>query len=187
VETRDLGFLTEHEMSARTGGKPPFDWARQPGSYPLERILAAAELVGQAGTPKRQAALLAHADSGVRYWAAVGLRAQGKRAVAARAAIAKALDDPSASVRIEAAAILASLGDPGRPLGVLTAELRGADANAALHAARALELLGNSARPAAAAMREVLDAARKSPRARDPELFIGFALEEALARLDKSQ
>jgi len=187
VETRDLGILTEHELFARTGGKPPFDWARQADSYPLERILAAAELVGRAEAIEKQAALLGDVDGGVRYWAAVGLRAQGERAAAARAAIAKALDDPSASVRIEAAAILASLGDSGRPLGLLAGELQGKDTNAALHAARALELLGEKARPAAAAMREVLDAVKKPPRAGDPELFIRFALEEALASLDKSK
>jgi len=187
VETRDVGFLSEHDLAARTGGKPPFDWARQAGSYPLDRILAAAELVGRAEAMEKQAALLGDADGGVRYWAAIGLRARGARAASARAAIAKALDDSSASVRIEAAAILASLGDSGRPLGLLAAELRGKDANAALHAARALELLGEKAQPVAAAMREVLDAVKKSPRAGDPELFIRFALEAALAKLDKSK
>ena len=128
-------------------------------------------------------ALLGDADSAVRYWAAVGLRAQGPRAAPARDALAKALDDRSASVRIEAAGVLVSLGDTGRPLELLVAELKGADANAALHAARTLELLGERARPAVPAMREALESLKRSPRGGDPDLFIQFALQAALENL----
>jgi arylsulfatase A-like enzyme len=181
VEIRDVGFLTEHQQAARTRGKAPLDWARQPDAYPQDRILAAADLVGRAEALDQQITLLQDADSAVRYWALVGLRAQGPRAAAARAAIAKALDDSSATVRIEAADVLTSLGDGRRPLEVLLAELRGSDAYAAVHAARTLELLGERARPAAAAMRDMLDAAKR--RGGDSDLYLQFALQAALEKL----
>ena len=184
VEIRDVGFLTEHDVCVRTGKQPPFDWARREGAYPQEQILAAAELVGREDALEKQVSLLAHVDSGVRYWAAVGLHAQGQRAATARAAILKALADSSASVRIEAAAVLASLGDSDRPLRLLVAELRSSDANAAVHAARTLELLGETARPVIAQMRETLSAVKKPARAGDLSLFIQFALQGALEKLD---
>ena len=77
IETRDVGFLPEPDVVAVTGGKPAYDWARQPGAYPLERILAAADLVGRPEALEKQIALLGDSDRGVRYWAAVGLTAQG--------------------------------------------------------------------------------------------------------------
>jgi N-sulfoglucosamine sulfohydrolase len=187
VKICDVGFLTEHEQAVRTAGKTPFDWARQPGAYPQDRILAAAELVGRPEAFAQQMALLADADSAVRYWGVVGLRAQGARAMPAHTAVTKMLDDRNASVRIEAAGVLVALDDTtsqaaSRPLDVLTAELRGDDRNAALHAARTLELLGPRAKPVVAAMREMLAVAKKGST--DSDLCIQFALAAAIDKLD---
>jgi arylsulfatase A-like enzyme len=43
VRIRDVGFLPEGELFSRSGGGSPYDMARQPEAYPLERILATAE------------------------------------------------------------------------------------------------------------------------------------------------
>jgi hypothetical protein len=64
---------------------------------------------------------------------------------------------------------------------VLEKELRSPRLDVALHAARALELLGGRAQPAWPAMREVLERVRREEKnAGDPAMFLRFSLESAL-------
>ena len=129
----------------------------------------------------QQVKLLRDTDDGVRYWAAVGLHAAGTEAEHARPALTAALKDSSAVVRIEAAAALAELGETNEPLRVLEKELRSAQSDVALHAARALQLLGERARPVWPAMREVCERARRDEKAAgDPAMYLRFSLESAL-------
>jgi len=182
LETRDLGFLPELDMAARSRGGTPYEMARREGAYPLERILAAAELVGTGpDSMPVQIRLLNDTDPAVRYWAAVGLRALGAKARPARDALTAALADASPAVRIEAAWALAELGPAEKPLRLLMKELEGANKRAALRAARALEMLGAKARPALAAMKRALAAARKGKG--DSNMFIRFALDPAVRAL----
>jgi uncharacterized sulfatase len=132
---------------------------------------------------EKQIALLGDPNRGVRYWAAVGLHAQGKRATAAHAALIRALDDPSASVRIEAAGVLVSLGDSARPLAVLVAALQSADGNSVAYAARTLQLLGEKARPVMPQMRAMLALGRKPALGGDGAYWL--ALHAALGKLDQ--
>jgi HEAT repeat protein len=159
--------------------------ARQPEHYPQDRIAKAADFVGRGPeTLPRQIELLSDPDGAVRYWAAVGLRALGEEAASAEAALAEALDDPSPCVRIEAAAAIAGIGRPERALPVLTAELGSERGDAVLQAARALELMGEQARPAIGELR----AALQSPpaKAQPLGLFIRFSLETALSNLGQA-
>jgi len=180
---RDLGFLPELEMVARSPHSTPFEMARDDAKYPLERILAVAELVGtgETGRPK-QIRLLKDPDAAVRYWAGVGLHALGEQARPAVGALTGALADPSPAVRIEAAWALAGLIPGDAPLKVLAGELESADNRAALRAARALEMLGPRARPALGAMRRALGAARKGKG--DGAMFLRFALDPAVKKLE---
>jgi uncharacterized sulfatase len=110
VRLRDVGLLPEAEMWRRAGTVAPYDWARQPNAYPVERVLAAAEL---ASTRKPEAtpslrALLNDTDSGVRYWAVFGLLMRGPDAVTPHvAALTRRLSDESPAVRVAAAYALA--------------------------------------------------------------------------------
>lgn len=179
LESRDLGFLPEGDMARRSRGQTPYAMARKGRAYPLERILAAAELVGAGpDAMKRQVELLRDEDPAVRYWAAVGLRALGPKARPAAAELTKALADPAAPVRIEAAWALTDLGPAGEALDLLARELAGADKRAGLRAARALEMLGEKARPVLPEMKRALKAARSGKG--DPAMFIRFALDPAV-------
>ncbi len=180
LRTRDLGFMPEWEMAKRSQGTTPYAMARETDKYPLERILAAAELVGQPGATAQQIALLKDSDAAVRYWAAVGLRASRAAAENVGEALCGALDDPSAPVRIEAAGALAALGVEGRPHEVLAAELKSKQSDAVIRAARTLQLLGAKARPALPAMREAL----KAHQGGGAGLFVRFALEPAVKKLE---
>jgi len=182
LERRDLGFLPELDMARRSRRTTPYEMGRGGRIYPLETILDAAELVGAGpGAIGRQSVLLRHADNAVRYWAVVGLRALGNKARAAAPALSKALRDPSAAVRIEAAWALADLGGPDRALTLLQRELNGTDRRAALRAARALQMLGKKAYPALSAMKRALNASRSGRG--DNAMFIRFALEPAVKAL----
>jgi uncharacterized sulfatase len=182
-QTRDIGLLTEPEVEERCGPLTPYEWARQPGRYDLPRILEAADLVGRPEAVAKQIELLRAADSGVRYWAAVGLRAAGRDAMSARTALVEATHDRSVSVRIEAAAALAAQGALDAALPVLVKELQGSQLAAVLHAARTLELLGPHAMPAEPQMRQLFTRA-DAPDQRSPYwLFIRFSLDSALKQL----
>ena len=112
LEIRDVGFLPEGEMHARAAGSTPYDMGHDDTKYPLERILAAAELA--AGTNAEDTSLLVERlhddDSAVRYWAATGLVIRGPEGAAAtQAALMNALEDDSPYVHIAAAEGLAAM------------------------------------------------------------------------------
>ncbi|MBI3464293.1 MAG: hypothetical protein HY000_14740 [Planctomycetes bacterium] len=182
LESRDLGFLPEADMLARAGMATPYEMARRNDGYPFDRVLAAAELVGSRDAIGEQRRLLADSDSGVRYWAAVGLRAAGGEARAAQDDLQRALSDSASAVRVEAAGALALLTSDGTPaaLDVLATALGSADWNESLHAARTLQRLGAAAKPAFPAMRARLNQAREQEGKETHALFIRFALEGAL-------
>jgi HEAT repeat protein len=106
--------LPEDEIHTRSQGSTPYEMGHDKQRYPLEHILAAADLAAsfhaEGVAPLRQK--LGDRDSAVRYWAAMGILARGKSAVtAARGELHKALLDEAPSVRTMAGEALAKYGD----------------------------------------------------------------------------
>ena len=175
VRIRDLGFLPEAELHARSGRTAaPRDALADPAAYDFDRIFAAADLASRldpAAVPQLQA-WLRDPDSGVRYWAALGLRMRGRPAVAAsRPALLRALDDTSASVRIAAADALAKYSDAAdlsRALETLQAcaDPTRTSAYAGIAAMNVIDELGLAARP-------LLPFVRTMPTADPPALARG--------------
>ena len=152
---RDTGFLPETEVHARSGKDAPRDALTSDAAYPLKRILEAADvasLLDPDDLPKLKK-FLQDADSGVRYWGAMGILMRGQKAVnASKQELGAALKDASASVRIAAAEALGQHGGPAE-LGAALTALRN-DANptktsayAATAAMNVLERLGPKAAP----------------------------------------
>ncbi|MBI1356040.1 MAG: sulfatase-like hydrolase/transferase [Acidobacteria bacterium] len=189
-EIQDLGFLPEEEMWLRFEGRA-YDAVRaDPEAYPIERILAAADLVGARGSSvvARQTELLADADPTVRFWAAVGLTAQREAASPAAEALLKALEDERPSVRTAAAQALCNLGRCGRALPVLLENLRSDQQYVSLRAANALDHLGERARPVLPAMKDFV---ASSSQLHDREFFgqapfSHWALRQAIRRLERN-
>lgn len=161
LHIRDVGFLPEGEMHARSAGSSPFDMARDDQRYPLGQILAMAEMASsleEAVTPELIAAL-GDGDSAVRYWAALGLLMRGRSAVsAAHGALRTALDDPSPYVRTVAAEALGRFGPPEDLPRVrkLLETLAPPDKNGvfvSMSALWAIEALGEKAQPLAPFLR----------------------------------
>ncbi len=115
LQIRDVGFLPEGQMHRRSQGMTPHDLARDVSKYPLERILATAELAA-ARDPDSTAELIKACedpDSAVRFWAVTGLLIRGKAGVqAGHATLISSLADPSPDVRVTSAEALARFGKP---------------------------------------------------------------------------
>jgi arylsulfatase A-like enzyme len=155
LQVRDVGFLSEPEQHRRSAGTTLYELGHDPKKYPLEKILAMADtasLLGSEALPQLRAGLK-DADSGVRYWAAMGLLMRGTNAVpAARQELHAALNDESPTVRIVAVRALGQFGNPddlSLALPVLK-ELAPADKNGAYVSMldlNAIDALGPKAEP----------------------------------------
>lgn len=110
---RDICILPEVEMHSRSHGSTPYETARDTAGYPLERVLAAAEMASnlQSSDLKGLNSLLGDDDSAVRYWAAMGFLMRGQDAVTNHlTSLRKAMTDQSPYVRIAAAEAVAKYG-----------------------------------------------------------------------------
>ena len=158
---RDLGFLPEPELLARSGGGAPYDLGLDDDRYPLAAIVEIADLATRPAVPAvpELTAALGHADSAVRYWGAVGLLARGGPAVgAARPRLREALDDPSTSVQVTAAEALGRFGaaeelTPALDVLLARASLDDNDLFTAMLALNALDYLDDRALGAVEAIR----------------------------------
>ena len=92
LKIRDVCFLPEREIHTRSEGSTPYDIARDPAKYPLERIVAAAELSSRLDPAdvKELISLLQDRDSAVRYWGALGLLMRGPTTVLSNKSILRA-------------------------------------------------------------------------------------------------
>jgi uncharacterized sulfatase len=163
LRIRDTGLMTEAEIHSRSAGSTPYEVGHDDRKYPLEKILAAAELAGEVkeGGLLDLQRLLRGDDSAVRCWAALGILMRGQSAVgASHDALDKALTDAAPSVRIAAAEALARYGNDGDRARALAVLVAGANVEknsvpAALLAFNALANLGDKAasvKPAIAAL-----------------------------------
>lgn len=153
LKIRDVGFLPESEQHRRSIGMTMYDLGHDPEKYPLEKILAMADLASMMN-PDAVSQLrdgLKDNDSGVRYWAAMGLLIRGRNAVArTRAELREALKDEAPAVRIASARALGLHGsndDLKLTLTVLR-ELMPPDKNglfASMEALNAVDVLGKKA------------------------------------------
>jgi hypothetical protein len=130
------------------------------------------------------ASLINSSDPGIRYWAMTALAAapteHAKEALAA-------LQDASAPVRIAAASLLLMKDSHPSALALLQVELNSPQPEIALHAARALELAGEQARPVRLTMEQVLSSVRDKENSNPLYRFIRFSLEESLERFDVTE
>jgi uncharacterized sulfatase len=159
LTSRDLGFLPEADMHARSAGRTPFELSQDRRRYPLSRILDAADRASSgrdddAGWLREK---LNDDDAAVRYWATLGLAMRGDATVRAMdAALSSRLSDPAPAPRIAAAEALARAFEGSVRQRALDALLADADVrrhghHVAMLALNAIAALGDIARPIRAA------------------------------------
>jgi HEAT repeat protein len=145
-------------------GRTLAEWEQQLSSSNRRERLAAIRAIGEMARldPEGSGALplvreaMDHEDSAVRYWAVRTVSQIGDAASTFTDALADALDDEATEVRILAAYALCRQGQTETGLPVLIDELKSTNGPARLHAAHALEALGEDARPAVEALQGVL-------------------------------
>ena len=159
---RDVGFLSEWEMHARSGQSTPYELGHDPERYDFEAVHDAAELATsmKAEDLRQIAKLLEREDSAVRYWGAVGILAHGEIGMrAAHRALIAALSDESQMVRIIAAEALGRFGEEQdfQPALDVLLEQAGPESDYFLSVAawNALDYLDKRARPALDAIRSL--------------------------------
>jgi arylsulfatase A-like enzyme len=162
LKVRDVGLLPEDEIHRRSAFRTPYELGHDAKNYPLERILATAELASSLTSEGagKLADTLKDDDSAVRYWSALGLLIHGGGAVTRHAAtLRELLKDESPSVRVVAAEALGQFGtkdDVDASLKVLL-ELGHPKKNSiyvSLAALNALDRLGEKTRPVLATLRD---------------------------------
>ena len=108
LQSRDVMFLPEYEISQLSKSSTAFEFRENEHLYPLEEIMEAASLSGFRGAKetKQQVEWLGSRNKIIRYWAALGLRSQGKSDWKRHeTAIQKAMDDDYPPVAVTASAI----------------------------------------------------------------------------------
>ena len=172
LRIRDVGFLPEGEIHARSEGSTPYEMGHDDREYPMQKIMAAAELAASLDEDVVPGLVeaLDDRDCAVRYWAAMGLLMRGADAVnATKAPLNAALDDDSPYVRAVAAEALGRYGgdeDVARALRVLM-ELAPVDSNGvfvSMLALNALDAMDAKAAPAADAIRRLPQKESSVPR-----------------------
>ena len=195
LKTRDACFLFEPEMMMRSAGTTTREMAHDPAKYDLEKIYTAAEMVGVA-QPEEIAPNLNDSDSGVRFWAVMGLLNAGSDAKNYSPEIEKLLEDESPTVQIAAAGLLCKLNKPENALPVLGKWINDERLWLALYAARTIQEAGKTALPLAPEIQKTLaglsvEPGNKKPHAgatrvyRDGNFasFTGWAIEGALQEM----
>ena len=177
IEKRDTGFLPEGEIYSRCqGDQVPYEMAAQDDQYPVESVLAAADLVG---CPERASDLveaLKGDDAAVRYWGAVGLLAMGNGAAPHKEALHEALEDSSPFVRITVAEALGHLDETESSLPVLGNALVSEAPWVRLYAAASAKYLGTRAASLGPQAREAMD-----KKGHVADMFTSWALDYFLS------
>lgn len=168
IEVRDVGLLPEGEIHSRANGGAPYDVGHDPKRYPIEQILATAELASSMkpdAIDKLEKAL-SDPDSAVRYWGALGILIRGSRAAEqARQKLEKALTDPSPHVRVVAAETLGRYCSRADQMILQLLELANVEKHGvyvSISALNALEELGKKTKLPVAAIKAL---PRKDPAA----------------------
>lgn len=190
LEIRDVGFLPEHEIHARSEGTTPYEMGHDEQRYPLKKIFRAANAASslKRGAQKKLLEALQDEDSAVRYWGAMGLLMRGEKGVApAQEELRGALTDEAPAVRVAAAEALGRYGneeDAEKALAVLleAADYRNNSYFIAMPAMNAIDYLDGKA----AAAKEAIAGLPK----RDPSLnrrlgnYVTRLVEKTLADLE---
>lgn len=131
-------------------------------SEQVERLLAVRAIGEMAIAKNLEAevaviAALEHADSAVRYWAAVAVSELERPGIAGVDALERLLQDTAPENRVPAAVALIRSGEKSEALATLGELLKHKNRGVRLQAAHAADALGESARPLTDALREAVE------------------------------
>jgi hypothetical protein len=148
LELYDSGLLPEsmRERRAEQHNVTIYEMVRDPKLYPLESYLDAADMALERNPDDLPTFIrgMSDSDSGIRYWAVVGLHLLENKANSAVQTLENALDDESDEVKIMAAWTLVKLGRKETGLKCLRNLLNG-ETTAERKLLNVLDWMGNDA------------------------------------------
>lgn len=159
---KDVGFIPEGELAIRSKENSSYALVRE-GKLPIARVIETAEIASLA-QPEKLGLLvkrLSDPEAAVRYWAAVGCSILKKQALTAKPELIQRLNDNSPDVQIAAAEALSYLGEEQRALPILVALLLYPEPMVRLHAANALDAIGDKAKPVASQLQAMVNRLEK--------------------------
>ena len=194
TQTVDLGFLPESEAWEMFSNKTGWELGQR-GQVKIASIHKAAAQVGMADESVLTKNLRSK-NANVRYWGALGLAHHKALQIETKQLLRNALNDPSPAVRIEAANTLARAGDPKPAIRALIKDLEHENLIIVTHAARTIELLGETALAAKVPMAAALKRAETIrppdtpatvvlPGDKDLAMFVAFSCRAFLDGLKK--
>ena len=194
TQTVDLGFLPESEAWEMFSNKTGWELG-QGGQVKMAPIHKAAAQVGMADEFVLTKNLRSK-NANIRYWGALGLAHHKALQIETKQLLRNALNDPSPAVRIEAANTLARAGDPKPAIRALIKDLEHENLIIVTHAARTIELLGETALAAKAPMAAALKRAETIrppdtpatvvlPGDKDLAMFVAFSCRAFLDGLEE--
>lgn len=160
---RDVEFLPEATVETISHREPPYTYGHDPKRYPLEKILAVADVASRRDAESVPALLKATASKNpaIRYWGATGFLVRGKKTVLKhRGLLRKLMHDDSPPVAIIAAESLGRYADGADQANAVQtlaryADLRKGSYFAAVSALNAIDVLGDTAKPAHEVLKNV--------------------------------
>ncbi|MCF7818277.1 MAG: sulfatase-like hydrolase/transferase [Kiritimatiellales bacterium] len=161
VQTGDLGLLPEGEMLRLSGGGAPFDMAQDTATFPISRLLEAADLIRQPppDAEKEFVRRLGDGNAAIRWWAVQGLmRIDGKSTEALAGLERLSREDESPDVRIASAEALCRAGRVDAGLEVLLKTIKDRqDPLEMMAALDALIQIGDQAKPGASLAKGIIE------------------------------
>ncbi len=121
LKTKDLGFIPEVEMIRRSANTTPHQFIRSNG-FPFDKVVETATFATESNAENLNLLIerLSDSEPVVRYWAATGCAILKTKAIPAKAALLKLLEDKSPSVRIASAEALFYLHEQNKSIATLT-------------------------------------------------------------------
>jgi arylsulfatase A-like enzyme len=175
-EIKDTGLMPEGEMSIRNQNEPSYSYVHS-GSYAFEKIKHAADIATMREEKNLDEIIdfLSDANATVRYWGANGCLILKEKAMPAKSALIKVLNDESVDVRIAAAEALCHLGAASTAAPVFIEALNSDNMMVRVHAMNSLEIIGGDvAKAAIPKVKEVID----GRQGRDYDIRAGLRLIE---------
>lgn len=163
-ETCDVHFMPEYELARQSARRTPYEFRKDIETYPLERIVKAANLVGAGSHAiSNQVRYLTHSNGIVRYWAAIGLDSQGEVVRPFEQDIIAALADPQPYVQIVIAGIAYKIFRSAKARKILEYWLKKNNRLATLQAVQTIEYMREQGSPFVPDLHQLLAVVSKQP------------------------
>ena len=159
-EIRDVNFMPEYELAMRSENGIPYHFRLDENIYPFERIMTAANMVGDRSAIPHQLKTLKDKNGIVRYWAAIGLDAQGSAVKPFEKEIMEALKDPYPPAQIALAGIAYKVFESQQARQILEKHAESSSPSSrvvVLQTMQTIEYMREKALPFASTLKKVLN------------------------------